>query len=294
MSGNTTGYAEARDVSALLNLAKRPNLLRSSSSSLSPYSSPINAYSYHPSNERDIQAYDTSKEVREREEEARNIYGYIESLGAESERESEKEREKNKISKTSERVAVQLEETSSNSSIRDWNGEFQYLYEMPSTTPYEREQREREVSALLNDFSSFSLRVAETIVSEQYLPVSDRSIPPMNIGGIAGGEKFVFGNVLFKVGLSLSLSLSLSLFCFISLSVSACLSLSLHVSLCLHLSLCLSLSLNQPLSPSLTPPLSFIPPLSLSSLPVISTVSMVPTHQPRRVLVMKCTVWKPS
>lgn len=37
------------------------------------------------------------------------------------------------------------------------------------------------------------------IISERYLPVKDKTIHPLDIGGVAGGDKYICRGILFKV-----------------------------------------------------------------------------------------------
>lgn len=44
-----------------------------------------------------------------------------------------------------------------------------------------------------------SLRYGRIIISELYLPPEQRTIRPSQLGGVAGGVKYLVNNILFKV-----------------------------------------------------------------------------------------------
>jgi len=57
------------------------------------------------------------------------------------------------------------------------------------------------MNALIRDFQAFAVGVATIIVQENNAgtPLDQRKVPPMSgVNGIAGGEKFLKGNVFFK------------------------------------------------------------------------------------------------
>jgi tetratricopeptide (TPR) repeat protein len=84
--------------------------------------------------------------------------------------------------------------------MRDFNRELQHEFERPVAI-YDALQianRAKAIEAVYSDFLSFSTRVAERLVRELHLPFEQRSLKPTDKGGIAGGEKFVYGNVMFK------------------------------------------------------------------------------------------------
>jgi hypothetical protein len=66
----------------------------------------------------------------------------------------------------------------------------------------ENSNLESLTAALYNEFSDFlqiASRVAEFIISERRLPPSSKLIKPSQIGGIAGGDKFIAESMLFKI-----------------------------------------------------------------------------------------------
>ena len=51
---------------------------------------------------------------------------------------------------------------------------------------------------LSTDFVSSARRYGRIIISEVYQPVNKKTIKPINLGGVIGGEKYVVRNILFK------------------------------------------------------------------------------------------------
>jgi hypothetical protein len=41
--------------------------------------------------------------------------------------------------------------------------------------------------------------VAMRIIEEMHLPPAFKTVPPIDAGGIAGGEKYAVGNIFFKL-----------------------------------------------------------------------------------------------
>ncbi|KYQ93360.1 Histidine kinase A [Tieghemostelium lacteum] len=52
--------------------------------------------------------------------------------------------------------------------------------------------------ALTQDFVYASSTFGKVIISERYLPNNEKTIPPIDIGGLAGGDKFIVHGILFK------------------------------------------------------------------------------------------------
>lgn len=44
------------------------------------------------------------------------------------------------------------------------------------------------------------------IISERYLPVTQKTIKPTSLGGIAGGEKYICQNILYKFAVDTDIS----------------------------------------------------------------------------------------
>ena len=52
-------------------------------------------------------------------------------------------------------------------------------------------EKHLQLSQLSNDFKTFSSHYTETIINELSLPRHLRSLKPVDVGGLAGGSKFV-------------------------------------------------------------------------------------------------------
>ncbi len=52
---------------------------------------------------------------------------------------------------------------------------------------------------LNRDFVSIAKTYAQTIISEYFLHTKDKSIVAKNIGGLAGGQKYIWRGILFKM-----------------------------------------------------------------------------------------------
>lgn len=68
---------------------------------------------------------------------------------------------------------------------RDWNAEFQQVVEMPESL-----ERYRRLAVLAEEFRLTARHFAELVVNEMATPVHLKTVKPLNVGGIAGGEKF--------------------------------------------------------------------------------------------------------
>jgi hypothetical protein len=58
-----------------------------------------------------------------------------------------------------------------------------------------------KLSQLAEDFTYASKLYAKVIISELHVPVDSKTIRPTKIGGIAGGDKYICGGILFKFAL---------------------------------------------------------------------------------------------
>ena len=73
---------------------------------------------------------------------------------------------------------------------RDWNDEYQHLVEQEVSSSGELFAKYAGINALLDQFLETAKRQGETIISEVNLPVEQKSIRPVDVGGVAGGLKF--------------------------------------------------------------------------------------------------------
>jgi hypothetical protein len=87
----------------------------------------------------------------------------------------------------------------SNGKTRRFNQEYQDLYDQVPQNTIELEQRQQKLRQIESDFKTFAGAIAELIIVQQQFPPEQRFLRPReDVGGVAGGEKFVIGHVLFK------------------------------------------------------------------------------------------------
>eukprot|EP00760_Papus_ankaliazontas_P007391 PhM_4_TR13339/c2_g1_i1/m.17529 len=79
---------------------------------------------------------------------------------------------------------------------RDWNAEFQELIEAPCMSPHDAAERATRIKQLQQEFHDAALPVIYSIVKERTSVA--KTIPLASAGGIAGGDKYFFGNIFFK------------------------------------------------------------------------------------------------
>ncbi|PRP78266.1 hypothetical protein PROFUN_13876 [Planoprotostelium fungivorum] len=81
----------------------------------------------------------------------------------------------------------------------DWNDEFQKILALPENTEDEKLHKYSELSSLNKDFVHIAKTFGKIIISERYLHAKHRTInPTTEVGGVAGGEKYVYHGILFK------------------------------------------------------------------------------------------------
>lgn len=81
-----------------------------------------------------------------------------------------------------------------------WNERFQALLELPCVQPKDAVARAAAIDALQEEFRDAVLPIVETIILEREAVV--KTIPLEPLGGVAGGDKYVFGNIVFKFATS--------------------------------------------------------------------------------------------
>eukprot|EP01111_Echinosteliopsis_oligospora_P013829 TRINITY_DN5061_c0_g1_i1.p1 TRINITY_DN5061_c0_g1~~TRINITY_DN5061_c0_g1_i1.p1 ORF type:complete len:804 (-),score=206.00 TRINITY_DN5061_c0_g1_i1:162-2573(-) len=86
----------------------------------------------------------------------------------------------------------------------DWNGRFQAAVDEVNTlsrnhSPAKRIEAYSKLGKLYQNFIDTATLYGKILISERYLPESCRTFKSANIGGIAGGEKFLVQNILFKI-----------------------------------------------------------------------------------------------
>lgn len=84
--------------------------------------------------------------------------------------------------------------------VIDWNERFQALLAEPDSL-----EKFAQLRNLANDFCFTAELYARIIISELYLPTSQKTIKPSSVGGVAGGQKFVVQGILFKFAVDVEL-----------------------------------------------------------------------------------------
>ena len=93
-----------------------------------------------------------------------------------------------------ELFAPSVENSSHSYHNDDWNSRFQAIMEMPDDlNKYEL------MNGLNRDFIAAASVYAKTIISEYFIEDSLKSIRVQQIGGQAGGKKFLWRGILFKL-----------------------------------------------------------------------------------------------
>lgn len=83
--------------------------------------------------------------------------------------------------------------------LRDWNESFQSILELPESTPEQTNRKYESLAKLSVDFVDVCKVYGKVIISELFLPDELRSIKVKNIGGVAGGQKYIVNGILFKL-----------------------------------------------------------------------------------------------
>eukprot|EP01117_Protostelium_nocturnum_P004713 TRINITY_DN1709_c0_g1_i1.p1 TRINITY_DN1709_c0_g1~~TRINITY_DN1709_c0_g1_i1.p1 ORF type:complete len:1608 (-),score=618.00 TRINITY_DN1709_c0_g1_i1:52-4875(-) len=76
---------------------------------------------------------------------------------------------------------------------RDWNDEYQSILEMEDS-----KDKFESLKGLASDFVYAAETYGRIIISENCLPVSEKTIKPVSVGGVAGGQKYIVCGILFK------------------------------------------------------------------------------------------------
>ena len=82
----------------------------------------------------------------------------------------------------------------------DWNVQFQNALELPMTTPSLEAIRADSIGKVCREFREEVLRISKIIIQEVHVDdISMKKIPPSSeVGGQAGGEKFIHNGILYK------------------------------------------------------------------------------------------------
>jgi len=136
-------------------------------------------------------AYQAYAEEESDEVKGSNLYGAYQSLLDDCPDETEEI-----LDHTSQALMKLSIKTASDRSVKNWNNEFQdIMAEDPSPEKY------RELSRLAREFVFVASTYGRVIISEMTLPESNKSIKSVQVGGIAGGRKYIAQGILFKFNL---------------------------------------------------------------------------------------------
>eukprot|EP01125_Pyxidicula_operculata_P017771 TRINITY_DN626_c0_g1_i2.p1 TRINITY_DN626_c0_g1~~TRINITY_DN626_c0_g1_i2.p1 ORF type:complete len:1906 (-),score=451.08 TRINITY_DN626_c0_g1_i2:60-5777(-) len=83
----------------------------------------------------------------------------------------------------------------------NWAGHFQELLSMPDNL-----EKFKSLANLAKDFTSVAQAYGKIIISECFLPDSEKTLKPVSLGGLAGGKKYIFQGILFKFALDVPLN----------------------------------------------------------------------------------------
>jgi hypothetical protein len=84
---------------------------------------------------------------------------------------------------------------------RNWNHDFMALRAMLSDSRENTMAKCREYHKLAHEFLSAAVSIGTKIIEENWLAPSDMSIKPVNVGGVAGGRKYISEGIFFKFAL---------------------------------------------------------------------------------------------
>ncbi|GAB5364258.1 hypothetical protein AAMO2058_000954400 [Amorphochlora amoebiformis] len=83
--------------------------------------------------------------------------------------------------------------------LREWNSQFQKLMDrMTDDYILEQEIEFTELAQLAKDFVHTAVTIGKIIIQERHLPPASKTIQPKQMGGQAGGEKFISHNIMWK------------------------------------------------------------------------------------------------
>jgi hypothetical protein len=72
------------------------------------------------------------------------------------------------------------------------------LVEKSVSTPEEEQKRQNSLRHLIDSFIATARPIAERLILESFLPAQKRTYASVQIGGRAGGVKYVVNNIFFK------------------------------------------------------------------------------------------------
>ncbi|KYQ99699.1 hypothetical protein DLAC_03639 [Tieghemostelium lacteum] len=86
-----------------------------------------------------------------------------------------------------------IEDTDLSREITHWNELFQKILDLE-----ESDERSKKLATIANDFVYCADTFGKIIISELHSPLEQKTIKPVNIGGVAGGLKFKIQDIIFK------------------------------------------------------------------------------------------------
>lgn len=86
---------------------------------------------------------------------------------------------------------------------RNWNEEIMLLVDRiyTSNDVSEKCQITHQLLNLVKEFQDFAITEAKVIIDEIGLPTEQKTIKPVNLGGVAGGQKYIHGGIFFKLAI---------------------------------------------------------------------------------------------
>eukprot|EP00639_Heterosigma_akashiwo_P025907 CAMPEP_0194693972 /NCGR_PEP_ID=MMETSP0295-20121207/20929_1 /TAXON_ID=39354 /ORGANISM="Heterosigma akashiwo, Strain CCMP2393" /LENGTH=191 /DNA_ID=CAMNT_0039585115 /DNA_START=46 /DNA_END=618 /DNA_ORIENTATION=- len=81
----------------------------------------------------------------------------------------------------------------------DWNERFQHAISLPESTDEEKLLKYTLLTSVNRDFIATAETYAKTVISEYFLPEHLKSVKSGQFGGIAGGRKYCWRGILFKL-----------------------------------------------------------------------------------------------
>jgi len=103
-------------------------------------------------------------------------------------------RNSRRSSRTAEDILSRYRTSSPSSVKRDWNQEHRIILSNPN-----KPERSKALHQLSRDFRAEAKRVAKILINESHMPVEMKSIKPIEGCGVAGGDKYLWNNIFFKV-----------------------------------------------------------------------------------------------
>lgn len=82
----------------------------------------------------------------------------------------------------------------------NWNDRFQELLEASRKASIGNQMIDiyRSMSSIVRDFNHVASHYGTIIISELFLPIEQKTVPPWDVGGIAGGIKYKAQGIIFK------------------------------------------------------------------------------------------------